>query len=110
MFRVDNAIDSIHAKGGCYLCGSPNKLVDTEIVISYEGVLAICEACARDLAMTAGWNLEVRVDDLNAAEYRAAKAEIERDSAERALAEIYGTAQAATKRHKERERKARLNA
>lgn len=110
MFRVDSAIDGVHAKQGCYLCTNPNHLVDTEITVDYEGVLAICGGCAKDLAQTAGWNLEVTAGDWDDLLVKLADAERERDSAEQTLAEIYSASQAATKRYKERERKAGLRA
>lgn len=58
MFRIDHAISGVHASDACYLCHNPNNLVDTEVTIPYEGVIAICTNCARSVAMTAGWDLE----------------------------------------------------
>jgi len=110
MFRVDNAIDGVHARQGCYLCGTPNKLIDTEITIDYEGVLGICESCCRDLAQTAGYNLSITSEEWDTLVLQLVDTERERDSAEQALKEIYSSAQAATKRLKERERKARVRA
>jgi hypothetical protein len=108
MIRVDSAIQGVHAKQGCYICGEVNRLVDTEVSISYEGILAICIGCAYDLAQAAGWDLEVSAEEVT--RLRAAEGQLrtDRDSAEKALAEIYVEAQAANKRHKERQRKAGL--
>jgi hypothetical protein len=105
MIRVDSAIQGVHAKQGCYICGEVNKLVDTEVAISYEGILAICSGCAKDLAHVAGWDLEVRAEEVTRLRQAEAQLITERDSADKALSEVYAEAQAATKRHKERQRK-----
>jgi len=110
MILVDSSIQGVHAKQGCYLCGNPNRLVDTEVSIDYEGVLAICVGCVKDLAQTAGFNLEIpaaEVERLKAAEIALTA---ERDSAERALADIKEMTGVSAKRHKERLRKAELKA
>src|SRR5690242_16547280 len=108
MIRADQAIQGVHAKGGCYLCGSPNKLVDTEVSIDYEGVLAICEGCCHDLAMTAGFHPEVRTEDYDRLAAHLARTEQERNEMERLVADIDGGVKAAVKRHRERQRKAAL--
>jgi len=105
MIRVDSAIQGVHAKQGCYLCGEVNRLVDTEVGIPYEGILAVCVGCAKDLAQTAGWDLEVSAEEVTRLRLTEGRLTSERDSADRALAEIYAEAQAANKRHKERQRK-----
>lgn len=110
MFRVDNAIDGVHAKQGCYICGNPNNLIDTETHIDYEGVLAVCRGCVHDMAQTAGFLVDVSVDEWDKLASRLAETEKERNSIERAFAEVYSEAQAATKRHKERQRKEALRA
>lgn len=66
MLRIDNAISGVHAKGACYLCHSGHDLVDTEVTIDYEGVLAICRACVHDMAMTAGWDLQITTKEVDA--------------------------------------------
>lgn len=42
-----------HAKGGCYICGGANGLVDTDVQIEGEGALAICRVDIHDLAQAA---------------------------------------------------------
>lgn len=108
MIRVDSAIQGVHAKQGCYLCGQVNRLVDTEVSIPYEGILAICTGCAKDLAHAAGWDLEVAAEEVTRLREAEGRLRTERDSAEKALSEIYSEAQAASKRHKERQRKLEL--
>jgi hypothetical protein len=63
----------LHAKEGCYVCGRGDSLVDTEVPIIGEGVLAICKGCIVDMARTAG----VDVDPSG----RIAELERERDAA-----------------------------
>jgi hypothetical protein len=41
------------AKGGCYLCTSPNQVVYTDAVIEGEGNLVICVPCIFDLGQLA---------------------------------------------------------
>lgn len=36
------------AKGGCYLCTSPNDVVVFDVVIEGEGVLVLCFGCLTD--------------------------------------------------------------
>jgi hypothetical protein len=110
MIRVDSALANVHAKNGCYLCGNPNRLIDTEVSVDYEGVLAICEGCVKDLAQTAGFNLEIRSEEVEGLRTDLADAQVERDSLGRALTEVKTTAQAAEKRHRERMRHARQKA
>lgn len=61
MMLLDNAM-YVHAKESCYLCGNPNCIVDTEVPIEGEGVLAICVRCIRDLAQTAHMNVDAEAD------------------------------------------------
>ena len=105
MIRVDNAL-SIHAKQGCYVCNNPNNLVDTEVSIPYEGVLAICVGCAKDLAQTAGWDLEVQADEVVALRQSVTELTTERDSLDKELSAIGEATKLAIKRHRERQRRA----
>lgn len=49
MIRIDQATFVI-AKEGCYVCGRGGPLVDTEVGISGEGSLAVCDTCILDMA------------------------------------------------------------
>lgn len=106
MFKIETAIEGVHAKLGCYICGSPNNLIDTEMSIPYEGVLTICSACARSMALTAGYLVNVRAEEMESALQRAEAAEKAQASAEAALADVAIEAEAAKKRHRERLRRA----
>lgn len=102
MLRVDQAITDTHAKGGCYLCGNTNHLVDTEVYIDYEGVLAFCLSCVRDMAMTAGYDLEHDASAWDRLEAEAEEDRVLADSALKALSEIHETTAKARANHKSR--------
>ena|SRR5258706_11290023 len=40
------------AKGGCYICGRSDRLVDADCPIEGEGGLVICTVCITELART----------------------------------------------------------
>lgn len=73
-----------HAKQGCYLCGTTGDLVDTQVFIEGEGVLAICSGCIKgDLLLTLGIDLKALEGaeaalDAAVTEATAARAEVRR--------------------------------
>lgn len=58
MQRTENA-GYQHARQACYLCLDPHDGVDTEVQIDYEGVLFLCRSCIGQLALTAGFVVDV---------------------------------------------------
>lgn len=52
-----------HAKQTCYLCGRADHLVDTQVIIEGEGVLAICEGCVLDMVRVLTEHSETDVFD-----------------------------------------------
>lgn len=72
-----------HAGEACYLCKQATAgLVDTEVQIDYEGVVAVCPGCLLDMVQTAGFRVE------DAAEVAALRAELEEHKAARIEAEM----------------------
>lgn len=83
-----------HAKGGCYVCGRGDNLVDLEVQIEGEGALAVCKGCIQVAAEAGGLTL----NEAAVAEERSAFAEERRSfSPERVMdleAELHETQQA----------------
>lgn len=104
MILIDHTTESVHAQQGCYLCHSPNRLVDTEVIIPFEGILAVCVACTSDMARTAGFDLSTTTAEVQELRALLEEAERDRDSAVHAISEVKQSAQAAEKRHRERAR------
>jgi hypothetical protein len=53
---VGNALTA-HAQGGCFVCHRGDNLVDTEVQVEGEGILALCSSCIQDAAQAAGLTL-----------------------------------------------------
>lgn len=112
MLRIQQGIPSVHAKGGaCYICGNPSDLVDTEVSIDYEGVLAICRGCAWDVAQSAGFRLEDEdrqryVKDL---EDRLGHEVTQRIEAEAVVTDLFKVAQDIVDRRSKPIREVRMN-
>lgn len=104
MLLIDHTIESLHAKQGCYLCTSPNQLIDTEVLIPFEGILAVCVSCTSEMARAAGFEVGVTTEEIQGLRDRLEESERDRDSAVRAIGEVKQSAQAAEKRHRERSR------
>lgn len=101
MIRSDNA-SSVHVGSACLICRDPNDIVDTEVSIPYEGVIAFCTRCVRDMAMCAGYDL-----GRTSAEWDAVLAEKEEsdyiaDSLLAASAEVTATMSALHRKHRNR--------
>lgn len=72
-----------HAGESCYVCKQATAgLVDTEVTIDYEGVLAICPGCLLDMVQVAGFRVE------DAAEVQRLREELEEHKAARIEAEM----------------------
>ena len=103
MQRIQQGIPSVHAKGGaCYICGNPADLVDTEVSIDYEGVLAICHGCAWDIAQTAGFRMEdeERQRYVQQLEDRLGHEVTQRIEAEEVITDLFRVAQGVVDRRK----------
>lgn len=82
-----------HAGEACYLCKSQTAgLVDTEVQIDYEGVIAVCPGCLLDMVQVAGFRVEDRAEverlRVELEEHKAARIE-----AEMVLAELANAAE-----------------
>lgn len=108
MIRVDHAIVSVHAKASCYLCGATNDLVDTGVSIDYEGVLAICRACVRDMALTGGFAVGVDQQQLDDLKEELEQANYMADSILAATTAVQATLTDVRKKHRDRLRQFRL--
>lgn len=73
-----------HARGGCYICGRGDSLVDTDVQIVGEGALVICKGCIQDLAEAGGLHLNRTA----VAEIEARHAEERRSFAPERVAEL----------------------
>jgi hypothetical protein len=63
-----------HANGGCYRCLRGDNLVDLDVQIVGEGILAICTGCLKEAAEAAGIHLnEAAVAEERAAHQEAAR-------------------------------------
>ena len=82
MQREQNA-NYYHARGACYLCLSPNDVVDTAIQIEGEGVLCICRNCIGELAQTAGFVLSDNREEVEQLKTELGARTRERDEAEK---------------------------
>lgn len=107
MLRIDNAIANVHAKAACYLCLRGSNLVDTEVTIEYEGVLAICTACVHDMAMVAGWDVDITHDEIAKYQDDLAEANYIADSILSATTQVQQTLADVRKQHRDRLRRYR---
>jgi hypothetical protein len=70
-----NSLDA-HAKGACYVCLRADGLVDTDVQIEGEGILAICVGCITAAAEAAG----LTFNEAAFAELRSAQQATSRDA------------------------------
>lgn len=97
LFVIDNYLPGTAGTGGCYLCGASKRhpdeiIVDTGIDIDFEGRVAICEACIREMAGKVGMvnaavlvSARVEMDTLAAALVEATERADAADEAARAV-------------------------
>lgn len=102
MIRSDNALTNVHIGGACLLCRSPNDIVDTEVSIPYEGVLAICVKCVRDMAICAGYDLEHGTKEWEQIIAEKEESDYIADSLLEVLDAVGTTAKGLTKKHANR--------
>jgi len=94
-----------HAGESCYLCKSQTAgLVDTEVQIDYEGVLAICPGCVLDMVSTAGFRVE-DVAEVNRLREELEEHKAARIEAEMVLAELAAAAEKVQERRRRGVRK-----
>jgi hypothetical protein len=96
-----------HARQSCYTCLGTDNLVDTEVVIEGEGVLAICEGCVREMARTLGIDLFDQTSKIDALEIELADTKTALAEADAALATVAKSGGEAVKRQMARVREAR---
>lgn len=104
MIRSDRAIHNVHIGDACLLCRNPNDIIDTEVSIPYEGVLAICTKCVGDLAICAGYDITHTLDEWNKLVEEHSEAVYTAESVVTALNEVASTAQQVRRKHRNRVR------
>lgn len=92
MQRLDHAPLSVYRHGACSRCGRADRLVDIDVLIDYDGSIAMCEGCLGEAAMVAGFIVTERgAQRLADAEAKLAAAESRADEAERTLEQIHAS-------------------
>lgn len=101
MIRSDSA-NGAHIGQACLLCRNPNDIIDTEVSIPYEGVLAICTRCVRDMALCAGYDLERTSADWDALTVGKEESDYIADSLLEATDALVGTLTGLRRKHGQR--------
>lgn len=98
MQKLEFAPINVYRLGACSRCLRSDRLVDIEVLIEYEGNVALCSGCIADAAHTAGFLVtEDGAARLAEAEARATAAEAQAAAAEKILAQVQAAANRAKK-------------
>lgn len=62
MFTRQASAEFWHAQSACYTCGRVEDVIDTEVQIEGEGVLAICTNCVKEMAVAGGMDPDASND------------------------------------------------
>jgi hypothetical protein len=55
MQLLETADLTAYRRGACDRCGSTERMVDTDILVDYEGVVVLCGGCIGEAALIAGY-------------------------------------------------------
>lgn len=92
MQKLDYAPLSVYRLGACSRCLNSAGLVDIDVMIEFDGNVALCSGCIADAALMAGYFLtEAGAERLDAAEKRAEAAEARAAEAEKLLSTLQST-------------------